>query len=346
MGVKMNLDWNNLTTQCLEQLEVNIIHIEPLTGGANSQAAKLVGQTGHTFFLKMYLNPLGDNRDRLGTEFNSLQFLWNQGLRSIPQPLFAEVKNNFAVYSFIHGRLLNPPEITPSLLSEIVNFWSSLQKLIYAEEANSLPKASEACFSISEYLANVEIRLQRLTKAEDEILSDFLYTSLLPTWEDIKAYVLAMVSPLNLEMNHSLSLAERTLSPSDVGFHNILSEEPSHRLVFIDFEYFGWDDPVKMMCDFMLQPARPLPINLAPIVMQEMLKHFPVSEQWRKRFRCIFPMIGFKWCLIMLNPFLPERKATLGSTREMILSTRLSQAKQKLAMVNQQFQLREFNQWV
>jgi len=39
MGVTMNLDWNNLTTQCLEQLGVNIIRIEPLTGGANSQAA-------------------------------------------------------------------------------------------------------------------------------------------------------------------------------------------------------------------------------------------------------------------------------------------------------------------
>lgn len=342
----MNLDWNNLTTQCLKQWGINLIHLEPLTGGANSQAAKVISHDGRTFFLKVYLNPVGDKRDRLGTEFNSLQFLWKKGVRAIPQPLFADAKNQFAVYSFVPGQWVNPSEVTPGLLSEIVNFLLNLQKLIYAEEANSLPKASEACFSISEYLENVEVRLQRLVKAPDERLSDFLYTALLPTWEDIKAYVLAMVSPLNLEMNHSLSLAERTLSPSDVGFHNILSEEPSHRLVFIDFEYFGWDDPVKMMCDFILQPARPLPVNLAPLFMQEMLKHFPVSEQWRQRFQCVFPIIGFKWCLIMLNPFLPERKVTLGPTRETILSTRLSQVKQKLAMVNQQFQLREFNQWV
>ncbi len=342
----MNLDWNYLTTQCLEQLEVKIIHLEPLTGGANSQAAKLVSQTGHTFFLKVYLNPLGDNRDRLGTEFNGLQFLWNQGLRSIPQPLLADVKNNFAVYSFIHGRLLNPPEVTPCLLSEVVTFLSKLQKLIYAEEANSLPKASEACFSINEYVENIEIRLQRLVEAKDEILNDFLYTSLLPTWQEIKTYVITTASQLNLKMNLSLSIAEQTLSPSDVGFHNILWEEPGHRLVFIDFEYFGWDDPVKMMCDFILQPGRPLPIKLAPIFMQEMLKHFPISEQWSKRFRCIFPIIGLKWCLIMLNPFLPERIVTLGPTRESILKERLFQVKQKLTIVNQQFQSREFNQWV
>lgn len=275
-----------------------------------------------------------------------MQFLWKKGVRAIPQPLFADANNQLAVYSFIPGRWVNPSEVAPGLLSEIVAFLLSLQKLIYAEEANSLSKASEACFSISEYLENVEVRLQRLVKAEDEILNDFLYTALLPTWEDIKAYVLAMVSPLNLEMNHSLSIAERTLSPSDVGFHNILSEEPSHRLVFIDFEYFGWDDPVKMMCDFILQPARPLPVNLAPLFMQEMLKHFPVSEQWRQRFQCVFPIIGFKWCLIMLNPFLPERKVTLGPTRESILKERLFQVKQKLTIVNQQLQSREFNQWV
>jgi len=342
----MNLDWKNLTTQCFEKWGINLIHLEPLTGGANSQAAKVISHDGRTFFLKVYLNPVGDNRDRLGTEFNGLQFLWQKGVRAIPQPLFADANNQLAVYSFIPGRCVNPSEVTPELLSEIVIFWSSLQKLIYAEGANSLPKASEACFSINEYLANVEIRLQRLAKAEDEILSDFLYTSLLPTWEDIKAYVMTMASQLNLEMNLSLSLEEQTLSPSDVGFHNILWEESSQRLVFIDFEYFGWDDPVKMMCDFILQPARPLPVNLAPLFMQEMLEHFPVSEQWRKRFQCVFPIIGFKWCLIMLNPFLPERKVTLGPTRETILSTRLSQVKQKLAMVNQQFQLREFNQWV
>ena len=36
----------------------------------------------------------------------------------------------------------------------------------------------------------------------------------------------------------------RTLSPSDFGFHNAL-RTPAGTMVFLDFEYFGWDDPAK-----------------------------------------------------------------------------------------------------
>jgi hypothetical protein len=94
----MNLDWNNLTTQCLKQWGINLIHLEPLTGGANSQAAKVISHDGRTFFLKVYLNPVGDKRDRLGTEFNSLQFLWKKGVRAIPQPLFADAMRLIIIY--------------------------------------------------------------------------------------------------------------------------------------------------------------------------------------------------------------------------------------------------------
>ena len=48
----------------------------------------------------------------------------------------------------------------------------------------------------------------------------------------------------------------RVLSPSDFGFHNAL-RRPDGTIVFVDFEYFGWDDPAKMMADAMLHPGNP-----------------------------------------------------------------------------------------
>ena len=47
------------------------------------------------------------------------------------------------------------------------------------------------------------------------------------------------------------------MSPSDFGFHNALAT-PGGRLVFIDFEYAGWDDPAKLANDFFCQPAVPV----------------------------------------------------------------------------------------
>ena len=42
------------------------------------------------------------------------------------------------------------------------------------------------------------------------------------------------------------------MSPSDFGFHNVIKKDDF--LYFIDFEYAGLDDPVKLICDFYCQP--------------------------------------------------------------------------------------------
>ena len=54
-----------------------------------------------------------------------------------------------------------------------------------------------------------------------------------------------------------LTSFHRTLSPSDFGFHNAIRRSDDV-LIFIDFEYFGWDDPAKTISDFLLHPAMQL----------------------------------------------------------------------------------------
>ena len=47
----------------------------------------------------------------------------------------------------------------------------------------------------------------------------------------------------------------RSLVPSDFGFHNSLRRADG-TLAFVDFEYFGWDDPVKLTADILLHPGQ------------------------------------------------------------------------------------------
>ena len=68
----------------------------------------------------------------------------------------------------------------------------------------------------------------------------------------------AQAAACGLYLDRPLDPADRCVSPSDFGFHNAL-REPSGRLRFIDFEYAGWDDPAKLVCDFFCQPAVPAP---------------------------------------------------------------------------------------
>ncbi len=343
----MNLATAKINEQFLDKLGVDIISVEPLQGGANSQVAKVISGQKDTFFVKTYRQTIGDTRDRLGTEFEGLRFLWNHDIRSIPEPLFADRENNFAVYRFVQGQMLNSIDITTKHLSEIVAFFSALRDLIYAQEdAKKISKASEACFSLSDYLINIEQRLVRLSEVKHKQFQDFINTCLFPIWKVLKQDVLRTSAKLGFSIDHLLPLDERTLSPSDVGFHNILCEVPSKRLIFIDFEYFGWDDPVKMICDFILQPAMPLPIKLYPIFLKEIQQSFPFRDKLVNRFELLFPILGIKWCLIILNPFLPERIQKLGVDGDLILEQRLAKAQEKLSTVYHYHQTREFLQWV
>ena len=60
----------------------------------------------------------------------------------------------------------------------------------------------------------------------------------------------------HMSFERDIDSAERTLSPSDFGFHNALKRSDG-RIVFLDFEYFGWDDPAKMTAE---ELARVLPV--------------------------------------------------------------------------------------
>ena len=55
-----------------------------------------------------------------------------------------------------------------------------------------------------------------------------------------------------MQKSHQKYYCEKIISPSDIGFHNILYKD--NKLFFIDFEYAGWDDCFKMIADLVLQP--------------------------------------------------------------------------------------------
>ncbi|MFX9699951.1 hypothetical protein ABTP10_19680, partial [Acinetobacter baumannii] len=74
----------------------------------------------------------------------------------------------------------------------------------------------------------------------------------------------------------------RCLSPSDFGFHNAV-QRPEGQIVFVDFEYFGWDDPVKLTCDFMLHPGMDLPDDLAQRFRRGMARLFRAQADFEAR---------------------------------------------------------------
>ena len=108
-----------------------------------------------------------------------------------------------------------------------------------------------------------------------------------------------------VRLNRSPSAA-RTLSPSDFGFHNAI-RRAGGGLAFVDFEYFGWDDPAKTIADYLLHPAMALGDALKRRFADQVQAAFgELPGSPRARAWCIHGL-GLKWALILVNDFLPER---------------------------------------
>jgi len=124
-----------------------------------------------------------------------------------------------------------------------------------------------------------------------------------------------------------LPYEERTLSPSDFGFHNALRRS-NGQIIFLDFEYFGWDDPAKMISDFLLHPAMELREDLRRRFVVNILSRFEDHRYLDKRVEIVYPLFGLKWCLIFLNEFVPEHLLRRGFASGSDLDKSNVQAKQ------------------
>ena len=130
---------------------------------------------------------------------------------------------------------------------------------------------------------------------------------------------------------------DRCLSPSDFGFHNAILANDG-RLRFIDFEYAGWDDPSKLICDFFCQPAVPAPPQAFERFARAVVAEFPNPAIHLARARLLLPIYRVKWVCIMLNEFLPvggSRRAFSGTSveRDARKISQLAKAQAALAFV-------------
>lgn len=282
--------------------------LHQLTRGANNQVFR-VDISGSSALLKVYFHHPDDPRDRLKAEFSFSMFAWAQGLRSLPKPLACDPSNRLGLYEFLQGREVLPEEVNEHLVRQTLAFYRELNRHKRLPSARALPNASEACFSIADHLRCVERRLDTLIAIEDSSEIDrqaaaFIRGELSEAWRRVLEFVSQRTGELGLRVQEELALEERCVSPSDFGFHNALWMD-AHRVAFVDFEYAGWDDPAKMVCDFFCQPAVPVSPEYLELFSQGVASELPNPTPFLERVTLLMPVCRLKWCCILLNEFVP-----------------------------------------
>ena len=279
-----------------------VLSVTPLSGGANNRVFKIESDSGR-FLFKSYYHDENDPKDRATTDFNFCTFAWKHGIHFVPEPLGISAQDHAALYEFIEGRRLTPSEITPSIIDQAIAFFVQLNQHRSDLEATQIPAAAEACFSLEEHFSCIQKRMNKLqTIEENQYLGaeakQFVYDQILPQWK-------MLIENIDLTDPQLLTQEERCLSPSDFGFHNSLLQADS-TLRFFDFEYAGWDDPAKMICDFFCQPDLPVPESAFAGFCSLTTENFPFPEKTTHRAKKLFPFYRIKWCCILLNEFLPH----------------------------------------
>jgi hypothetical protein len=308
--------------------------LEQLSGGRNNQVFKMIVDD-KKFLLKSYFVHEDDPRDRLGNELSFLHFAWDKGIRCIPQPLTADKKQHAALYEFVEGERLKETDISEDFIKQAIHFVLELNKCKQTEEAIKLPFASEACFSIGDHFNCVERRLKRLCEIEpyDSVRNnahDFIQRQLIPSWMKMKENISEKLGNSDNVINEIIDYNERCLSPSDFGFHNAILEKKGI-LRFVDFEYAGWDDPVKLICDFICQPELPVSEACGLQLMEGVIGSFDQPKAIKQRAERLIPVHRFKWCCILLNELRAEdrqRRCHAGLDSENLLEQQLDKAKQ------------------
>lgn len=284
--------------------------VERVAGGGNNRTYRVETATGPVL-LKEYFRHPSDSRDRLGVEQAFSRFAHAHGVRSLPRPLACDREAGLAIYEFIPGRTLAAGEVSAAHVDEAAAFFAAINRHRREPGAAHLPNASEACFTLAEHLACVDRRLARLAAIEPASdlhrrAASLVSARVVPAWRRVRATVAAGGTPLDVP----LADAYRAISPSDFGFHNCIVTPAG--LTFVDFEYAGWDDPAKTVCDFFCQPAVPVPREHLDRFLAAVAAAIGAGEGLRDRVALLLPVYELKWCCIMLNEFLPvgdERRA-------------------------------------
>jgi Phosphotransferase enzyme family len=293
--------------------------LSPLSGGANNRVYAV--DAGTRVVLKVYYQ---DERPRLRAEFSFLKLAQDCGVDSVPMPLACDERAEMALYELRPGRRMTLEDLDATAVERAALMFATINEQRQRAVKHDLPLAAEACFTVAEHLRLVQRRIDALLALipaddVDTLATEFVSDRLAPAWRQCRARVESEAVLASLDLDEPIPDDERCVSPSDFGFHNALIDDRG-AISFLDFEYSGWDDPAKMVCDFFSQVAVPVAAEHRPRFDATALAPFSGAERIRERIVLLAPVYRVKWTCIVLNDFLAHGRArrsyALGSDQD------------------------------
>jgi len=284
----------------------DVVAVSRLASGGRNSRIWRVTCGDRAFALKQYPSRRDDPRDRLATEVGALRLMERYRIDTVPRVLGIDGERGYALLSWIDGG--DVTDIADADVDAAVAFLTAVHALRSTPWAAEQPPAAEACLSGTEIERQIMARLKRLHEVagDEKELIDFIDNPVATRVAAEVAQARRIMTAAGLAFDVELPQEWRSLVPSDFGFHNSLRRRDGS-LAFVDFEYFGWDDPVKLTADILLHPGRPLLPPQRRKFRQAAQRLYGGDPAYATRLSAYLPLFGLRWVLILLNEFIPER---------------------------------------
>ncbi|MEK6935688.1 MAG: hypothetical protein AABW67_02790 [Nanoarchaeota archaeon] len=316
-----------------EYFDKNISSLKRLDHNGNNKLFSITLKDNTKYLIKEYSKIHLENWNRGYSEFKALNYLWKTGFRNIPRPIKFNGSKNIGVYSFEKGFNLNHFEIKEENILGAVSFLVKLHNLKVNKQ--DFGPASSACLNLKNYIDVIDRRFNNIKEYnEDSPIGKkakiFLDKEVHLKIVEVKEFFFNKT--LGVDIFKELNLEEQVLTPGDFGFHNILYDGKEYK--FLDFEYFGRDDPVRQILDFMHHDkSSNISDNLKNLFLKKYKSQRNTSEFFDFRISVANPLIAMTWGLIYLNILSPKYMEHLkfsNNNSMNIFKDRLNKAEAKI----------------
>ena len=312
--------------------------VSPLFGGANNCVFRCTSTDSELVIKSYYNRDTIDGVSRLAAEVGFLRHAAVYAADETPKLIDVNEIENMIAISFVSGESINEGDQPAS--SDVWSLVSYYQKINPAgySLSNYPIIARDGYLSISEHISNIDLRLSALAidhiPRELQSLAHSTLRGVFDRFETAKQITFRLIN--NGVISDKLPTAQMQLSPGDFGFHNVIKHR--ERLVVIDFEYAGLDDPAKTVADFFLQPKVAIDKRLFDEVVSKMAIVIPPTTL-RARALALGGILSIKWLAIILSPLDRDRYASFASRHGPSVVPRLLQRLQ-LVQKNSLFELK------
>lgn len=298
------------------------------------------------YFCKLYTK---DKWERMEREFTAISYLNKKKIIEVPESFFVNKKYYFAVYSYELGRVKPANSINRK---DILLIAGSAVKLHSLKPTLKLRKvftrpAGRACFKLENHIENYRVKMADFLEYFEKLPANDTFKKKIMSFGYLKRadHVLRkIISDANPDlMKKTIEWDKRRFNHGDFTIDNIIFRKEGQRkeICFVDFEYCGWDDPLRMIGDFLVHDRNSkLSGELKQLFLKEYIKKLKLNKKNTARLNVITDLMETEWIAVYLRLLIPQtlrlRKAVVKNFDEGVyVDQQLAKAKERILNLEQ-----------